>query len=362
MAERIDMNSFVGPTEYEQEEPYLSDSPVFKIALERQAELDKHQFPTVKAALAAGNKICAELDRMANETSLMGATATIKGPEILAPTPVVDPLNETSYLTINKVTSDIWGDRSLTGGFMGFGTAIKGVYEEDNCVLDHQPPKLVSAKVRINYMIMGPSPVSTLTAINATLCAHGPIDTSVVEFALDTYRREAARALGVIARLTVPDAQFFAHNLNALVKPGKHRYTCLRSLGHMVRHFVERNYDDLYDVHKDAILDFIKARLRLDSGDRIEVEADAASIEPDIGPHGVLGKIDRLSTELNDLAFAPYAFHGAMAKDTALERAPRLNVHGKRATTPALVTPWVTSDPSDSFFLYIPFERIRKLK
>lgn len=361
MAERIDMSSFVGPTEFEQVEPYLSDSPVFKAALAYQTELDKHQFTTVGAALHAGNKICAELDHMAREANLMSAIATIKGPEIVTPTPVVDPLNETSYLTINRVTSDIWDDRSLTGGFIGFGTAVKGVYEEDNFALDHQPPKLISAKARINYMIMSPSPVSTLTALNAVPCAHGPVDTSVVEFAIDTYRREAARALGVITELSVPDAQFFAHNLNALAKPGKHRYTRLRSLGHMVRHFVERNYDDLYDVHKDAILDFIKARLRLDSGDHIKVEADAASIEPDVGPHGVLGKIS-LSTEFSDLAFAPYAFHGAVVKDTELKRAPRLNVHGKRATTPALVIPWNTSDPSDSVFPHIPFERIRKLK
>lgn len=364
MADYVEMSAFAGPTEFEQEKPYLSDSPVFRLALERQAELDKHQFLTVEAALAAGNAVCAELDSLAEAAGLMGAAATLKGPETIVPILTMDPLNETTYLGVRKLTGDIWNPVDPTGVFIGFGTAPKGEYKEvesDGSIIGIPDLKLASVKARLQYMVMDRGTVSALTVLSGRLCAHAPVDTSTVEFAKDTRRREAARALGIISELDLPDAQFFAHNLNATVKSGERRHSRLRSLGHMVRHFVERNYDDLSEMHKDAILDFLKARLRLDSGDLIQVETDTASLEPGTSPGGMLSNIS-LAGELNDLAFSPHMFHGAMAKDIPGEHAVRLNVRSKRATTPALVVPWDTLDPSNSTFLHIPLEKIRKLK
>jgi hypothetical protein len=364
MTERVDMSDFAGPTEFELDKPYLSDSPVLTAARDQQAEFSNRHFFSVEAALAAGNAACADLDRLAAETKLMGKKVTLKGPDVVIPSVTVDPWNQTIYpfarklddVEIQDPTNVVWNAIEPTGLFAGFGTAPQGNYIETPEGL-----QLVTVQARLQYMVVYEESTSTLTNLGGRPCAHAPVDTTSLEFAKDIRRREAARALGIISELDVPDAQFFAHNLNTTVKSGERRHSRLRSLGHMIRHFVERNYDDLSEMHKDAILDFLKARLRLDSGDYIQVETDTASLEPGTSPSGLLSNIS-LDGGLDDLVFSPHMFYGAMAKDTPGKRAVRLNVRSKRATTPALVVPWDTLDPSNSTFLHIPLEKIRKLK
>lgn len=363
MAERVDMNSFVKPVELDPT-PYLGESWVFTEALSRQRDLRTQRFASIREARQIGRALCEQLDILAAKAGLLTQPAILASPELYLPSTTIEPVNGTEYMRSVLQENDPLDLAEARGIFIGFGASTSGEFEKptvDGSIVEESDLKLTSARVSIHYQLQVGSRINTLNLVGGVPCAHAAVDVSTLDFTADKRRREATIALGTLTELPFPEAQFFAHNLDSLLEPDERRYYILRSLGRMVRFFVAQHREGITERHKDAILDFLQARLGLYHNEPLEVQADYAISIPQSNKTSMVNKAN-LTSSVSDLSFAPHAFYGATEKARFGEHAPLQIVSSNALLAPAIVIPWYDHRTDQDTYLQIPFEYIRHLQ
>ena len=338
---------FRAPVELDSE-PYLDENPVWAEALNRQALLAAATFTTIEEAKEAVEKHINHLDAMGGDGNLFGKFATISSPRTYVPVIGLDILAGTYGINVavNEVDEDAFFDLpTVEGYFSGFTHTLQAEMD------DAEMGSIVNITPRLHAQVTV-TDLMDLPVMFGKLCSHAAIGPNMtIEFLLDKQRRDASSALGRLAMVGDFDAQQLVHNLNTIVPIDGFDERAIRLAGRIVRMYLDRHADTVDLGYKDALLDFLKSRLRLyyDSSFSVKAIAGIKMLDKSSPPEFRAG-INAVTT-VEDVTLTPHFYRqGSVWTASAASHSPSVAIR------------YVDPESGDPEVLNIPFEKIGDLQ
>lgn len=282
-------------------ERYYEESPVFLRAQEVQKKLSEIACKNIGQAVEIAQDAAAELDEEANEQGVIGERARLTGSSLIVPRLMMTPDDGVSVIdseTLEHSESNPLYTPRQDGRFYGF--AGRSVLLRDN------NDELAGYRPEIGYSLLLAPTVNT-PVFEGHLLAYGPAQDTEVHFMADDKHRAATKALEQLHDLKGDSAQYYLHNIVALLSDENSNELSLRQAARLARELYKSEDGKMTQKQLDAVLELFDAYMMAEYGDLWALSAKNA-LSPVVEDKRYLYAPVEGVASIRTLAWIPYYY------------------------------------------------------